>query len=130
MIHSMTNEQTKYFKKRLEEELRAAETELKSLGWKNPTTGDWEATGGDIDQTATESDELGDRQEEYGENRAEADEIEIQWSNIKRALQKIDEGTFGVCEVGGEEIEQDRLEANPSARTCKKHLGEEKNLSV
>ncbi len=126
----MTNEQAKHFKKRLEEEVRAAEAELKSLGWKNPATGEWEATGGDIDQTATESDELGDRQEEYGENRAEIDEIEIQWLGAKRALQKIDEGTYGVCEVGGEEIEQDRLEANPSARTCKKHLAEEKNLSA
>lgn len=118
----MTNEQVKHFKKRLEEELRSAEAELKSLGWKNPTTGEWEATGGDIDQTATESDELGDRMEEYGENRAEIDEIEIQWSNTKRALQKIDEGVYGVCEISGEEIEEDRLEANPSARTCIKHM--------
>ena len=124
----MTNEETKRFKKRLEEELRAAEGELKNLGWKNPQSGEWEATGGDIDQTATESDELGDRQEEYGENRAEIDEIEIRWHTIKRALAKIEEGTFGVCEVSGEEIEHDRLEVNPSARTCTQHLGEEKRL--
>ncbi len=120
----MTHEQTKHFKKRLEEELRAAEGELKGLGWKNPTTGEWEATGGDIDQTATEQDELGDRMEEYGENRAEIDEIEIRWKDIKRALQKIDEGVFGVCEISGEDIEEERLEANPSARTCKQHLDE------
>jgi len=99
--------------------LKLVEGELKDLGWKNPATGEWEATGGDIDSTATESDELGDKQEEYEERREEIEPLEARWNDIKAALDKIDEGTYGVCEKCGEQIEEDRLEANPAARTCK-----------
>jgi RNA polymerase-binding transcription factor DksA len=126
----MNNEKTGHFKKRLTDELHKLEGELKGLGWQNPETGDWEATGGDIDGSATESDELADRQEEYGENRAEIEEIEIHWRNVKRALQKIEEGTFGICEISGDDIEEDRLEVNPSARTCKAHMEEEGELGA
>ncbi len=126
----MHNEKTGHFKKRLTDELHKLEGELKDLGWQNPETGDWEATGGDIDGSATESDELADRQEEYGENRAEIEEIEIHWRNVKRALQKIEEGTFGICEISGDDIEEDRLEVNPSARTCKAHMEEEGELGA
>ena len=38
------------------------------------------------------------------------------------ALERIEKGTYGICEVGNEEIEEDRLNANPAARTCKAHL--------
>ena len=31
-------------------------------------------------------------------------------------------GTYGTCEVSGEQIEEDRLEADPAARTCKAHM--------
>lgn len=118
----MDQQKISYFKKKLQEEQKLVEGELKDLGWRSPKTGEWEATGGDIDQTATESDELADRMEEYGENRAEIEEIEIRWNEIKDALKKIDDGVYGVCEVSGEPIEEERLEANPAARTCKKHL--------
>ena len=33
------------------------------------------------------------------------------------ALEKIEAGKYGICEVSGEEIEADRLEAYPSAKT-------------
>lgn len=126
----MNNDKVGHFKKRLADELLKVEAELHDLGWQNPATGDWEATGGDVDHTATENDELADRQEEYGENRAEIDEIEIHWRNIKRALGKVEEGTYGICEISGDDIEEDRLEVNPSARTCKAHMEEEGELSA
>ena len=44
-------------------------------------------------------------------------------SGVDEALEKIEKGTYGICETGGEKIEEDRLEANPSARTCKAHMG-------
>ena len=125
----MDKNTTAHFKHKLEEELRNVETELRSLGWKNEA-GEWDASGGEIDQTATEHDELADRQEAYQENRAEIDEIQIHWKNIKRALTKIEEGTYGVCEISNEPIEEDRLEVNPSARTCKAHMDEEAELEA
>lgn len=125
----MEKETVARFKHKLEEELRDVEDKLRSAGLQNDS-GEWEASGDDIDKTATESDELGDRMEEYGEKRAEVDEIQIHWRNIERALEKIENNTYGVCEIGGEAIEEDRLEANPSARTCKVHMDKEKKLGA
>ena len=108
-----------HFKTKLDAELKVVVGELKELGWKNPDTKEWETTGGDIDQTATEDDELGDRQEEYEERREETEALQTKWSEIKTALEKIENGTYGKCEECGKPIEEDRLEANPAARTCK-----------
>jgi len=37
---------------------------------------------------------------------------------IKSALERIDEGTFGICEVCGEEISEKRLKARPVTTLC------------
>ena len=37
---------------------------------------------------------------------------------IEKSLMKIDEGTFGICEVCGEDIEIKRLKARPVATYC------------
>lgn len=115
-------------KHKLEDELVVLEGELRDLGWENPQTGEWEANGGDIDATATEEDELADRQEQFGINQAEVAPLEARWKEVKEALRKMEEGLYGVCDVCGEKIEEDRLDANPAARTCVLHMGEEKNL--
>lgn len=120
--------ETQDLKHKLEDELLVLEGELRDLGWENPKTGEWEATGGDIDSTATEDDELADRQEQFGINQAEVAPLEARWKEVKEALRKMDEGLYGVCDVCGEKIEEDRLDANPAARTCVLHMGEEKNL--
>jgi DnaK suppressor protein len=39
---------------------------------------------------------------------------------IDEALDRIEEGTYGICETCGEKISQKRLSAKPSARTCLK----------
>lgn len=65
---------------------------------------------------------MADRTEEYDTRRAELAELEGRWNDIRDALKKIDAGTYGVCEVSGEPIEEDRLIANPAARTCKEHM--------
>lgn len=82
----------------------------------------------DEDSTATEPDEVADKIEEREEERAENTALTARRSNIARALEKIKSGTYGVCEISGETIEEDRLEANPAARTCKAHMGEEDAL--
>jgi len=38
------------------------------------------------------------------------------------ALEKIKLGTYGICEICGNHIEEERLQANPSARTDKAHM--------
>jgi DnaK suppressor protein len=39
-------------------------------------------------------------------------------SELDRALRRLDEGGYGVCEVCGDPIAPERLAARPTARTC------------
>lgn len=114
---------TKHFKDALEKELSNLETELSSVGRKNPNNpADWEATESDnITPDADEAD-VADSMEVYQNNRGILDQLEIRLNNVKNALAKIGSDKFGICEVCGEKVEEDRLEANPAAATCKLHM--------
>lgn len=112
----------------LERELKSLEEELSKLGIKNPADpAGWEVKAPDLDILNADENEVGDRNEELQVNTLVLDELAVRYQNIVRALNKIHDGTYGVCEVSGEPIEEDRLQANPAARTCKAHIGEEEN---
>ena len=51
------------------------------------------------------------------------EQLEAEISDLDAALRKVDEGTYGRCEVCGKEIEPERLEAMPGTRTCFEHAG-------
>ena len=55
---------------------------------------------------------------EQGENRALVGQLEETLTEVERALAKLDEGTYGVCEVCGKDIGEARLEAMPATRYC------------
>ncbi len=112
-----------YFKTKLEEELSLVEKELNSVGRKNPDNKlDWEAEPTEMNIESADSNEIADNIEEYEGNTAVLKELEIRYNDIKNALAKIENGTYGICEIGGEPIEKDRLMANQAARTCKVHM--------
>jgi len=112
-----------YFKEKLEEELSLVEKELDEVGMKNPDVkNDWEAEPADFDTDTADDSEKADKMEEFEENAAVLRELEVRYKDIKDALAKIENGTYGVCEISGQPIEEDRLIANPAARTCKKHM--------
>lgn len=115
---------TKHFEKILLDEMKALESELYTVGRKNPDNPtDWEATEGNV---VTDTAEEGDRAEgieQYESNSAILNQLEIRLNDVKQALEKIKDNKYGICEIGGEKIELDRLEANPAAKTCKKHMG-------
>ncbi|MGH9214026.1 MAG: TraR/DksA family transcriptional regulator [Acidimicrobiales bacterium] len=58
---------------------------------------------------------------EQGEARLVANSLRSQLKEIERALDKIDRGTYGVCEQCGEPIAEPRLEAMPTTRFCIHH---------
>ena len=60
--------------------------------------------------------------ETFENNTAVLKQLEIKLNDVKNALSKIENGTYGVCEVCGKNIEADRLEADSSAKTCKVHM--------
>jgi RNA polymerase-binding transcription factor DksA len=114
---------TGYFKAKLEKELKTLEVELKSVGHVNPDNPkDWEPNAAkDVDINASDSADIADNIEGYESNTAILKQLEVQYNDVKGALDKIKKGTYGTCEVSGEPIEKERLEANPAARTCLAH---------
>lgn len=116
------------YKERLTEDLRVITSELQELGIHNPQVKeDWIALPEDSNEEADEN-LVADKAEEWLERTATLSALETSYNNIVRALQKIEDGTYGICEISGEEIEEERLEADPSARTCKAHMDEELDL--
>ena len=116
------NTTTDHFKERLEAEKTSLETQLSTVGQpsaENP--GEWEAIQTDTVPEADPNDQA-DHLDEYQENRAILDVLNAQHRAVVAALARIEDGTYGTCEVGNEPIEEDRLEADPSATTCKAHM--------
>ncbi len=105
-----TEQNTQHFKKLLEEEKAQLESNLAVL------------TQTDGDRDRADEAEVADDIGQQDINSAEARQFETKLVDVVSALEKIDAGTYGVCEVGGEEIEEDVLNANPSSRTCKAHM--------
>lgn len=119
----MNNTDLKYFKGKLEKEKKLLEEELKSIGSLNPNNPrDWEATTRDIEVDNADENEIADKFEELEENEMLVNQLEPQLKDVNEALSRIENGTYGKCVISGELIERDRLEANPSARTCKQHM--------
>lgn len=111
------------YRKALEEEASELKSELEGVGIQNPEVKtDWVERADDLDTVNADPNDVADRTEEYDERRAVLATLEGRYNDVKRALRKIDDGTYGVCEVSGEPIEEDRLDANPAARTCKQHM--------
>ena len=55
------------------------------------------------------------------ERLAQTSAAKALWTKLQdvlRALEKLDEGTYGMCDAGGEPIEAERLEAIPWATRC------------
>ena len=114
---------TQHFKVILEKEYLALEKELATVGRKNPDNlNDWEATEGEDNKDTAEEGDVAEGIEQYENNNAVLTQLEKRLEEVKKALKKIEQGLYGICEISGEIIELDRLEANPAARTCKRHM--------
>ncbi|WKZ26323.1 MAG: TraR/DksA C4-type zinc finger protein [Candidatus Paceibacterota bacterium] len=112
-----------HLRQKLEEEKKILIEELESVGRINPDNKeDWEARPAEIIVSSADANEVGDAYEAYRENASILNELEIRFNNVKNALKKIEDGSYGFCKISGEPIERDRLEANPAAETCKEHM--------
>lgn len=70
---------------------------------------------------ADEATELYEREKDIALNEHTEEEL----TDIDRALQAVDNGTYGRCEVCGIDIPLERLDALPTATTCVKHAPEQ-----
>jgi RNA polymerase-binding transcription factor DksA len=99
-----------HFRNRLMDERRAIEARIA-------------AREGDISDTVRDQEGVGDRDDEAQrlydrEDGIVSNELDAQHlEQVKKALARIDSGTYGLSEVSGKPIPLDRLEAVPSATT-------------
>lgn len=70
--------------------------------------------GDDIDSGEEEADEA----EEKVMNAASIKVVQNHLNGIKKALKKMDEGTYGVCEKCGKDISLELLDVNPESELC------------
>jgi DnaK suppressor protein len=113
-----------HFREKLETEKSELEAELSKVARVNPDNpSDWEAIP-PTDRDTSQADEnvVADSIEAYEDNAAILRTLETRYNDVKSGLDKIKHGVYGLCQVCQKEIETDRLEANPSARTCKEHM--------
>jgi len=105
----------------LEEVQRALETERDTL---RAEIGEITATPRDPMASVSFGKRVGEGTSQAVERITQVDaakHLEAKLRDVERALEKIDDGTYGVCDVGGEPIGQERLEAIPWAVRCVEH---------
>ena len=71
--------------------------------------------GSDLDHNFADSGQVA---AEVGEARSLASSLEDQLAAVQEALDRIDDGTYGLCQSCGQPIGEARLEAMPETRWC------------
>lgn len=112
---------TKHKNALLAEKVRL-ESALGNIGQRNPRVpGDWEPSPSEADM---ESD-LADRADAVvnrENNAAVFADLEARYDSVLSALSRIEKRTYGICEVCGNKIEEQRMVADSTATTCIAHL--------
>ncbi len=114
----MKKENYKHFEELLMVEKTQLESELAGLGRKVEGN-DWAAVPEVQEGNEPDFLDQADLVEEYESKVGRLNAIETRYQEVLRALDRIKAGTYGVCLKSGVPIEDDRLEANPAAETCK-----------
>lgn len=111
-----------YYQKLLEEEKKKLEEQLTTVAHRNPDApGDWDPTYPKPSVDSPAPDEIADQEEEFENEVSQELTLESRLHDINDALERIKHGTFGICAVGKEKIDEARLRVNPSSRTCIEH---------
>lgn len=101
-------------------EQAALEEELADHGKQTDNEDSWDASSESEGEEADPSD-AADNIEEFGNNIPLVAELQKRFKEVKSALRRMKEGSYGTCEECGEDIDLNRLEANPAAATCIRH---------
>lgn len=92
----------------LEQERDDLRRQLAELGFGDAGGLEYDANFADLSQVTAER----------GEAEVLANKLRETLGDVEAALQKVEAGTYGVCENCGKAIQPARLEAFPSARFC------------
>jgi RNA polymerase-binding transcription factor DksA len=119
MTH-LTAEQLQTARAALEAERATLQTDLSEHGAKE-SDGVWAPSSSGLSGEEADASDAADQIEELVTNVPLEHDLASRMHDVSDALQKIADGTYGICEVSGEEIPFDRLIADPAARTCIDH---------
>ena len=96
--------------------------EMKGMGKFDSETGEWETTPEELEFPEADDNDKADRFEDFEARSSMIKTLEPRLNNILKALKNLNKESFGKCVVCKKDIEMARLEVNPAAQTCKKHL--------
>ncbi len=118
-MEHLTPEQLDTIRKKLEAKKADLVEQLSRIATKDPDIkGNWKATYRDI------GDDWDDNVHEVAEhvvNLSLEQSLELHLKKVKSALERLDAGTYGTCETGGEDIPVERLMAYPETTRCQEH---------
>lgn len=120
----------KFYETKLAADLKTIEQELSTIANYDEATDNWEAIPDTSELSEADINNEADGIETWNERRSTVSALEIEYRDIKRAQKKLVAGTFGICEISGSPIEEKRLAAKATARTCIAHMNEESQLSI
>lgn len=105
--------------------LEAERQRLTALKDRQAATSDLDESQGDASGSLADYDQhpgdVGTETFERTKDLAVQEQLEARLRDIDDALNRVDEGTYGRCEICGEAIGGERLAALPAARFCKEH---------
>ncbi len=115
------NQDIQKYKNILEDKLKKLEEEIVEIAEKESDS-TWEAIQTETNIDTADRQDVADAVENYESNSSITSTLEREIFDVRDALAKIETGTYGVCEVCQKEIETERLDAEPQARTCELHM--------
>ena len=110
----LSNEDLAKFRTTLENRSADLDAEIRDGRDRRETTERYEKIASDTPDAGDAS--VGTEQVDLRSAQIDRDAVELQ--QVKDALGRIDDGTYGMCVDCGQEIEVARLQANPSAERC------------
>ena len=114
----LTEDQVSDLRATLEAERDSLDEELAGHGRK--VGGDWEGSSKSKGEESDPNDSA-DNIEALAANVPLVEELEGRRREVGKALESMDQGTYGTCTVCKKDIPFDRLEANPAGATCLAH---------
>jgi DnaK suppressor protein len=104
----VSNDAAVDYRSLLEDERHSLEEQLREMGYGDASKVEYDSNFADSSQVTAER----------GEAEALAAQLQDALADVMKALNKLDAGTYGVCERCGKPIAPARLEAKPASAFC------------
>src|SRR3989338_3982229 len=115
----MDKQLLKEFKKQLEDRKEAVISQLKNIGHQEISEPGAEINfNANFPQYGESAEDNAVEVADYAKNLSVESEMEKELRDIEKALQKIKDGTYGVCSHCGRPIEIERLKIRPESGSC------------